>query len=132
VAPSRGRPDPDPLGEVPFDSDPIFAAMRDLRGPYCRRRRPEEYLNNIDVATGVDDVYGAAVPLLMHDKTWGILVLALLQAHLVQAEINALQAVASMLVQLQARIDAEEQTIFNAITTTSPVCPIGAPSSTSW
>jgi diguanylate cyclase (GGDEF)-like protein len=32
----------------------------------------------------------------------------------VQAEINALQAVASLLVQLQARIDAEEQTIFNA------------------
>jgi len=109
-------PDPDPLGEVPFDSDPIFAAMRDLRGPYLPGvDDPEEYLNNIDVATGVDDVYGAAVPLLMHDKTWGILGFLHFSKHTwVQAEINALQAVASMLVQLQARIDAEEQTIFNA------------------
>ncbi len=109
-------PDPDPLGEVPFDSDPIFAAMRDLRGPYLPGTDdPEEYLANIDASTGVDDVYGAAVPLLMHDKTWGILGFLDFNRHTwVQAEINALQAVASLLVQLQARIDAEEQTIFNA------------------
>jgi diguanylate cyclase (GGDEF)-like protein len=109
-------PDPDPLGEVPFDSDPIFAAMRDLRGPYLPGvDDPEEYLARIDASTGVDDVYGAAVPLLMHGKTWGILAfLDFTKHHWVQAEINALQAVASLLVQLQARIDAEEQTIFNA------------------
>ncbi len=109
-------PDPDPLGEVPFDSDPIFAAMRDLRGPYLPGvDDPEEYLARIDASTGVDDVYGAAVPLLMHDKTWGILGFLHFSKHTwVQAEINALQAVASLLVQLQARIDAEEQTIFNA------------------
>jgi diguanylate cyclase (GGDEF)-like protein len=109
-------PVPDPLGEVRFDSDPIFAAMRDLRGPYLPGvDDPEEYLANIDASTGVDDVYGAAVPLLMHDKTWGILGFLHFTKHTwVQAEINALQAVASLLVQLQARIDAEEQTIFNA------------------
>ena len=109
-------PDPDPLGEVPFDSDPIFAAMRDLRGPYLPGAdSTEEYLANIDASTGVDDVYGAAVPLLMHDKTWGILGFLHFNRHTwVQAEINALQAVASMLVQLQLRIEAEEQTIFNA------------------
>jgi diguanylate cyclase (GGDEF)-like protein len=109
-------PDPDPLGEVPFDSDPIFAAMRDLRGPYLPGvDDPEEYLARIDASTGVEDVYGAAVPLLMHDKTWGILGFLHFSKHTwVQAEINALQAVASLLVQLQARIDAEEQTIFNA------------------
>lgn len=113
-------PDPDPLGEVPFDSDPIFAAMRDLRGPYLPGvDDPEEYLANIDASTGMqlgaDDVYGAAVPLLMHDKTWGILGFLHFSKHTwVKAEINALQAVASLLVQLQARIDAEEQTIFNA------------------
>ena len=109
-------PDPDPLGEVPFDSDPIFAAMRDLRGPYLPGADSlDEYLANIDASTGVDDVYGAAVPLLMHDKTWGILGFLHFNRHTwVQAEINALQAVASMLVQLQLRIEAEEQTIFNA------------------
>ena len=109
-------PDPDPLGEVPFDSDPIFAAMRDLRGPYLPGvDDPEEYLARIDASTGIEDVDGAAVPLLMHDKTWGILGFLHFSKHTwVQAEINALQAVASLLVQLQARIDAEEQTIFNA------------------
>nr|MBW4079019.1 EAL domain-containing protein [Acidobacteriota bacterium] len=109
-------PDPDPLGEVPFDSDPVFAAMRDLRGPYLPGvDDPETYLANIDASTGVDDVYGAAVPLLMHGQTWGILGFLHFSRHTwIQAEINALQAVASMLVQLQARIDAEEQTIFNA------------------
>jgi len=27
-------PDPDPLGEISFDADPIFMALRDLRSPY--------------------------------------------------------------------------------------------------
>src|ERR1039458_92552 len=27
-------PDPDPLGEIPYDADPIFIAMWDLRAPY--------------------------------------------------------------------------------------------------
>jgi len=108
-------PTPDPLAEVPFDSDPIFGAMRDLRGPYLPGVDFDEYLAHVDEATGVDDVFGAAVPLLMHDQTWGILGFLHFNKHTwVQAEINALQAVASMLVQLQARIDAEEQTIFNA------------------
>jgi len=109
-------PDPDPLGEVPFDSDPIFAAMRDLKGPYLPGvDDPEEYFNNVENATGIEEVGGAAVPLLMHDKTWGILGFLHFTNHKwVQAEINALQAVASLLVQLQARIDAEEQTVYNA------------------
>jgi diguanylate cyclase (GGDEF)-like protein len=108
-------PLPDPLREVPFDSDPVFSAMRDLRGPFLPGVDFDEYLAHVDDLTGIDDVYGAAVPLLMHDKTWGILGFLHFDRHTwVQAEINALQAVASMLVQLQARIDAEEQTIFNA------------------
>ncbi|MBW4030530.1 MAG: EAL domain-containing protein [Acidobacteria bacterium] len=108
-------PDPDPLGEVPFDSDPVFTAMRDLKAPYLPGVDLDEYFAHVDEATGVDDVYGAAVPLLMHGQTWGILGFLHFNKHTwVQAEINALQAVASMLVQLQARIDAEEQTIFNA------------------
>ncbi|NNN07815.1 MAG: hypothetical protein HKL85_01310, partial [Acidimicrobiaceae bacterium] len=78
-------PDPDPLGEVPFDSDPVFAATRDLRAPYLPGVEDyEEYLANVEAsaglekylahleeATGMGPTYGAAVPLLMHDKTWG-------------------------------------------------------------
>ncbi len=122
-------PDPDPLGEVPFDSDPIFAMTRDLRGPYLpgvddyeeylanveSMAGIEKYLAHVEEATGMGATYGAAVPLLMHDSTWGVLGFLHFTKHTwVQAELNALQAVASMLVQLQARIDAEEQTIFNA------------------
>ena len=112
----ENAPVPDPLAEVAFDSDPIFAAMRDLKGPYLPGvENTEDYLARIDASTGVEDVDGAAVPLLLHDRTWGILGFLHFSKHRwVQAEINALQAVASMLVQLQARIDAEEQTIYNA------------------
>ena len=109
-------PDPDPLGEVPFDADPVFAAMRDLREPYLPvEETPDEYLELIEEASGVKMVGGAAVPLLMADATWGILGFLHFGLHgWTPAEINALQAVASMLVQLQARLDAEEQTEYNA------------------
>ncbi len=110
------KPDPDPLGEVAFDSDPIFMATRDLRGPFLPGiEEPEDYLARVEAASGVERVGGAAVPLLMHDETWGILGFLHFGTHAwVLAEINALQAVASMLVQLQARIDAENQTMYNA------------------
>jgi len=110
------KPDPDPLGEVPFDSDPIWAATRDLREPYYPGMDDsDEYRSTVKDFTGIDVFDGAAVPLLMHDETWGILGFLHFSPHQwVKAEINALKAVASLLVQLQARIDAEEQTIFNA------------------
>ena len=108
---------PDPLGEVPFDADPVFAAMKDLREPYLPEPAgtPGEYLERVEAGTGIKLVGGAAVPLLMADQTWGILGFLHFGLHAWSpAEVNALQAVASMLVQLQARLDAEEQTEYNA------------------
>jgi len=107
----------DPLGEVPFDADPVFAAMKDLREPYLPEAEttPDDYLQNVEKSTGIKEVGGAAVPLLLADSTWGILGFLHFGLHAWSpAEINALQAVASMLVQLQARLDAEEQTEYNA------------------
>jgi diguanylate cyclase (GGDEF)-like protein len=115
--PTREVDGPDPLGEVPFDADPIFAAMKDLREPYLPEdnSRPDEYLERVEKGSGVKMVAGAAVPLLLSDATWGILGFLHFGLHAWSpAEINALQAVASMLVQLQARLDAEEQTEYNA------------------
>jgi len=115
--PLRETVDPDPLGEVPFDADPVFAAMKDLREPYLPEPKgtPNEYLERVEAGSGVKMVGGAAVPLLMADETWGILGFLHFGLHAWStAEINALQAVASMLVQLQARLDAEEQTEYNA------------------
>lgn len=110
------KPDPDPLGEVSFDSDPIFMATKNLRGPFLPGiDEPEDYLARVEAASGEVHVGGAGVPLLMHDETWGVLGFLHFRQHAwILAEISALQAVASMLVQLQARIDAENQTVFNA------------------
>jgi len=48
--PDREIVDPDPLGEVPFDADPVFAAMKDLREPYLPEpdRTPEGYLERVE------------------------------------------------------------------------------------
>ncbi len=115
--PLREVTGPDPLGEVPFDADPVFAAMKDLREPYLPvEETPDEYLERVEAGSGVKMVGGAAVPLLLSDgTTWGILGFLHFGLHAWSpAEINALQAVASMLVQLQARLDAQEQTEYNA------------------
>jgi len=110
-------PDPDPLGEVPFDSDPIFSITKDLREPAFLGGpdNPDAYQERVEKASGVKLVNGAAVPLLQGDTTWGVL--AFLHFHLhkwVPEEMNALRAIASMLMQLEARIDAEDQTEYNA------------------
>ncbi len=110
-------PDPDPLGEVSFDSDPIFMAMRDLKAPYLTGEDDanDSYRELVNNASQTQPATGAAVPLMIGDVTWGILGFLHFTPHpWVIAEINALQAVASMLVQLQARIDAEEKIIYNA------------------
>ncbi len=115
--PYREVPDPDPLGEVAFDVDPIFMMTRDLKGPYLAGLSgdAEEYLERVEKGSGAALVDGAAVPLLLGDSTWGVLAFLHFGLHAwVPAEINALQAVASMLVQLQGRIEAEERTAYNA------------------
>lgn len=110
-------PDPDPLGEVRFDSDPIFMATKDLREPYLPglEDTTENYMNRVEEGSGETLIAGAAVPLLLGDSTWGVLGFIHFELRAwIPAEISALQAVASMLVQLQARIDAEERTAYNA------------------
>jgi diguanylate cyclase (GGDEF)-like protein len=109
--------DPDPLGEVSFDADPVFMALRDMKVPYLTGISDitEDYRDRAREAAGVTPAAGAAVPLLLGDSTWGNLGFLHFNLHAwVQEEVNALQAVASMLVQLQARIDAEERTRYNA------------------
>jgi len=110
-------PDPDPLGEVRFDADPIFMATKDLREPFLPgfEDTTENYMKRVEDGSGETLIAGAAVPLLLGDSTWGVLgFIHFALRSWVPAEINALQAVASMLVQLQARIDAEERTAYNA------------------
>ncbi|HLJ06978.1 MAG TPA: EAL domain-containing protein, partial [Acidimicrobiia bacterium] len=108
--PRAHKPDPDPLAVVPFDSDPIFAALRDLKEPLIVRasENPDEYNERVKEGSGVAEFSGAAVPLLKGDMTDGAIgFMQFYDAQWTQPQINALQAVASMLTQLDARIDAE-------------------------
>jgi GAF domain-containing protein len=117
VAPRDEIPDPDPLGEISFDADPIFMALRDLRSPYLTGTEDitDDYRERTMEGAGVKPAAGACVPLLLGDTTWGTLGFLHFNLHNWNPpEINALQAVASMLVQLQGRIDAEERTRYNA------------------
>jgi diguanylate cyclase (GGDEF)-like protein len=109
--------DPDPLGEVPFDADPVFAATRDLRKPFLPgvEYQPDEYIDRVQEGvtgdTSVQRVGGACVPLLLAESTWGVLGFLHFALHAwTPEELGALQAIASMLVQLEARIDAETRT----------------------
>jgi diguanylate cyclase (GGDEF)-like protein len=115
--PRENIPDPDPLGVVPFDADPVFAATKNLRKPYLAGA-DEEYLTRVEKGSpgNVQLVGGACVPLLLADTTWGVLGFLHFGLHgWTPEEISALQAIASMLVQLQARIDAEERTEYIAL-----------------
>lgn len=111
-------PDPDPLGEVPFDADPIFEALWNLKEPYLTgvQDATEEFVDRVERATdGLTPITGAAVPLMMGDVTWGVIGFLYNEPQQwTQAEVNALQAIAAMIVHLQARIDAEQRIIFNA------------------
>ncbi len=116
--PRENIPHPDPLGEVPFDADPVFAATRDLRTPYLAGADEDDYLDRVEKGSpsNVQLVGGACVPLLLADTTWGVLGFLHFGLHgWTPEEISALQAIASMLVQLQARIDAEERTEYIAL-----------------
>jgi diguanylate cyclase (GGDEF)-like protein len=107
----------DPLGVVRFDSDPIFARSQNVKGPFflSDEEETESYWEHIDEEVGIPEVGGLALPLLVEDNTWGILGFLHFSQHAwVAPELHALQAVASMLVQLQGRFDAEDKISYNA------------------
>src|ERR1700728_2259437 len=104
-------PDPDPLAVVPFDADPIFAMTRDMKEPFVSgsTRTPSSYNKRISDTRAVGNFTGAGVPLIHDGVTQGVLAFAYFsECKLTIPELNALQAVASMMVQLNARIEAEE------------------------
>jgi diguanylate cyclase (GGDEF)-like protein len=110
-------PDPDPLGEVPFEADPVFSAIRDLREPFVIRPTsgPDAYQERVNAGSGIDAVSMAMVPLMQNSATVGTLGFVKFgDRPWSTRELNALQAIASLIVQLQARVDAEERLQFNA------------------
>jgi diguanylate cyclase (GGDEF)-like protein len=120
--PPRGIPlEEDPLGIVPFDADPIFAATRNLKIPFIVRNAAEtddRYLQRVREAGHVElEFTGAGVPLVHGGTTEGVIAFVYLTPYTFsEHEINALRAVAALLVQLLHRIDAEERLRHSALT----------------
>jgi diguanylate cyclase (GGDEF)-like protein len=111
--PRENVPDPDPLGVVYFaDADSVFAQLEHLKEPSVLRPEPTnaDYQTYIEGATGVPQSSLAGVPLLSGDVTTGSLGFVKFGDRDWQLEeLNALQAIATLFAQLQARIVAEEQ-----------------------
>jgi diguanylate cyclase (GGDEF)-like protein len=116
--PRRGNiPVPDPLGEVPFGQDPTFDATRDLKEPYLMRptNSSEEYRERVRQGSGIAEVSLAMVPLTRELNTVGVLGFVSFGDRIWEkAETNALQTVASLIVQVQARVEAEERLTYQA------------------
>jgi diguanylate cyclase len=105
--------DPDPIGVVYFaEADSVFAQTEHLKVPEVVRPEPQnaDYQQHIEQGTGAPAVSLAAVPLVSGDVTTGTLAFGKLgDREWLPEELNALQAIAALFAQLQARIVAEEQ-----------------------
>jgi diguanylate cyclase len=106
-------PDPDPIGVVYFaDADPVFAQAENLKVPDVLRPAPanQEYQRNIEAGTGIPNSTIACVPLLSGSVTTGTLGFVKIgDREWLPEELNALQAIATLFAQVQARIQAEER-----------------------
>jgi diguanylate cyclase (GGDEF)-like protein len=106
-------PDPDPIGVVYFaDADPVFALAEHQKEPVVFRPEPatEDYQQRIEEGTTVPAVSMACVPLLSGDDTTGVLgFIKYGDREWTDDELNALQAIAALFAQLQARVVAEQQ-----------------------
>lgn len=123
--PRLDKPDPDPLAFVYFEgADPAFAASEHLSTVLITRPGTvgqedvddTEYQDLVRRASGVEvGVSLAVVPLLGPDDTMGVLGFVKYGDRKWSiAEVNALRAVAGLLAQLQARVDAEERLLYLA------------------
>jgi diguanylate cyclase (GGDEF)-like protein len=104
-------PDPDPLTVIYFaQADPVFALCEHLKKPTVIRPEPanHHYHSRIEQARPVESPSVAAAPLVSGAATTGVLGFVKFgDRDWEEAEINALEAIASLFAQLQARIAAE-------------------------
>lgn len=101
--------------EIPLAADPVHSATQGLREPVVTELGPD--VDPKATAGSEEQRVGiTCIPLLGAVTTWGVLsVLQFRRRVWVADELHMLQAVGTLLMQLQARIDAEKQTMYNAI-----------------
>ncbi|MET0450597.1 MAG: EAL domain-containing protein [Mycobacterium sp.] len=104
-------PDPDPLKVVYFEgADPVFAAAEHVKVPMVFRPENEDYQKRIETGRNIPQTSMAAAPLVSGEVTTGVLGFVKVGDREWQAaEINALEAIASLFAQVQARVQAEER-----------------------
>ncbi|HKI40883.1 MAG TPA: EAL domain-containing protein [Mycobacterium sp.] len=111
--PRENVPDPDPIAVVYFaDADSVFGMLEHHKVPYVMRPEPAnaDYQHHIEEGTGVPEISLAGVPLLSGDLTTGGLgFIKFGDREWLPEELNALQAIATLFAQLQARMVAEER-----------------------
>ncbi len=110
-------PDPDPLGVIFFaTADPTFAGVEHMSTvSIARPQDDDQYQARVKEGSGVAGVSLAMVPLMIGRITTGTLGFIKYGDREWHAdEINALRAMAALLAQLQARVDAEERLQFLA------------------
>jgi diguanylate cyclase (GGDEF)-like protein len=111
--PRPDTPDPDPIGVIYFaDADPVFAVAEDLKEPGVLRPAlaNADYQRNVEDSSGIPAVSLSCVPLLSGDLTTGTLGFVKFgDRDWLPKELNALQAIATLFAQAQARIVAEER-----------------------
>ena len=106
-------PDPDPLAFVAFDdADPISALFEHGKKPAVFRPRPasDDFQRRIQDNWQIRTQSMAIAPLLSGETTTGVLGFVKFGDRAWQPnELNALEAIASLFAQLQAKTNAEEQ-----------------------
>ncbi|MBV8292263.1 MAG: diguanylate cyclase, partial [Mycobacterium sp.] len=111
--PRENVPEPDPIGVLYFDgADPVFARAENLKAPdvLCPDTANADYQSRIEEGRGIPAVSLACVPLLSGHVTTGTLgFIKFGDREWLPEELSALQAIATLFAQLQARIVAEEQ-----------------------
>ena len=106
-------PDPDPLALVYFaDADPVFAQSENGKKPMVFRPEPatDDYQKRIEESRAIAATSMAATPLVSGEVTTGCLgFIKFGDREWRPDELNALEAIASLFAQVQARVLAEEQ-----------------------
>ena len=109
--PRTDIPDPDPLRVVYYaDADPVFALAEHVKTPMVFRPDNADYQKRIDDSRSVPQSSMAAAPLIASDVTTGVLGFVKIgDREWKPEELNALEAIASLFAQVQARVQAEER-----------------------
>jgi diguanylate cyclase (GGDEF)-like protein len=111
--PRADIPDPDPLAVVYFaDADPVFAHSENGKKPMVFRpeRSTDDYQRHIEEGRLLPATSMAAAPLVSGDRTTGVLgFVKFCDREWKPEELNALEAIASLFAQVQARVAAEDR-----------------------